>query len=702
MNKFLFVVDSRESSNARSLRMLGDLKHIKGLVVTEAGQHPKDPNRLVVTLGPPSGTLGGPQPVRVTDPAVTGLPQVRILCVHGVNHLEPDEGGPPTPSEQGWREAIGRALAHWGTRAELHFVSYNRHFASVDLGPMDLAKAVARLGSSGLWHGIQDWFGRSRSRGFGPQGGLPDTLEWTAGMVGKWAGDDRLRARLRAALLDAIREHRPGMILTHSLGTLIAYDALARPANARKPGVAGATLVTFGSQIGHPFVRQAFGGRIVPIPALRHWFHLHNPNDNAFTAPLDVRFRQGEAPNFSQHATPFNLSWDPLNHDASQYLLHPTAVGSIWRDAATEAGAIAAHLPGLPRLVSARAAPRVKSDPPAGSAAPRLRRNTTAHRALLVGLSQYPNPANNLAGCVNDVFLMSRILQETGFAPENIRVLLNHRATSDAILDRLEWLLEGAGDGEDRVFYYAGHGAQIPAYGSGETIDSLDECLVPYNFDWSKDTAVLDDQFHELYSQLPENTRFLTVLDCCHSGGMTREGGLIARGLTPPDDIRHRLLEWKATSGVFTERKIRGQSVLKKGPGATGPDTRHGPLHKLGCAVILRPESKTAYDRARGDFGHRGPFMPFILQACSEGELAYEYRHGAQSNGAFTYFLASTLQGWKGRGPLTWEALAAAVGERLRNQGYTQTPQLVCPTALRQNPIPWQPRSKRRRVGRDQ
>jgi len=691
MNEVPFIIDSDDPANAQSFAALGSLKNQFGLAVTNASQHPQDPNRLVLTLAPQARAFGSPQPIRAMAAGAAaaggGAAPLRILCVHGVNHLEPDAGATPTPAEQAWREAIAQAMAHWGGQAELQFVAYNEHFENSDLNPAELALAVARLSASGFWHGVKDVFGGG-ARAFGPQGGLADTVEWTAGMVSEWAGDDKLRADLRATMLDAIKQHQPQLILAHSMGTLIAYDTLARPANAGKPGLAGATLATFGSQIGHPTVRQVLGGRIIPIPALRHWFHLYNRNDNVFTARLDVRFKPDEAPNFSQHATTFDLPWDPLNHDATQYMLHQEALRSVWRDAATQAGVVRANLPGMPRLLVAGATRSKKAaDKPAGPAI--VSNKKKSHRAFLVGISQYPNPANNLAGCVNDVFLMSRLLQEADFPAENIRILLNERATSDAILERLEWLLDGSADGQNRVFYFAGHGAQIPAYGAGETVDSLDECLVPYNFAWSRETAVLDDQFYEMYSQLPENTQFLTIFDCCHSGGMTREGGLLARGLTPPDDIRHRLLKWDPNINTFTERKIAGETVVPRKQGEKAPDPRHGRLHQLGCATGLRSTDKPEYDKARRDFGHNGPFMPFIIQACDEKQLAYEYRHGSESNGAFTWFLAKILQGQKGKKPLSWEQLVQKVASTLHEQGYPQTPQLVCPTKLRAESVPW-------------
>jgi len=313
-------------------------------------------------------------------------------------------------------------------------------------------------------------------------------------------------------------------------------------------------------------------------------------------------------------------------------------------------------------------------------------------RALLVGINDYPNPADRLQGCVNDVFLMSSMLQECGFEPENIRVLLNERATAAGIVERLNWLLEGAEDEQDRVFFYSGHGAQIPGYGVGEKVDQKDECLVAYDFDWSREHAVTDDQFYDLYSQLPYSTRFLSIFDCCHSGGLTREGGARVRGLTPPDDIRHRELKWDADEQMWVQRdfqKVRPLvSERKKDQRMFGND---GAVQRLGRAASLRPNNRT-FDKARKDYDHKGPFMPFIIQACEENQFSYEYRHGVQSYGAFTYSMGLIMREWrkdKKKQRLSWDQLVKAIEQKLIRLEYDQKPCLVCPDALRNNPVSW-------------
>lgn len=51
---------------------------------------------------------------------------------------------------------------------------------------------------------------------------------------------------------------------------------------------------------------------------------------------------------------------------------------------------------------------------------------------------------------------MSSVLQESGFEPEDIRIVLNDRATTQGIMDRLHWLLDGVRDGDERMLFYSG------------------------------------------------------------------------------------------------------------------------------------------------------------------------------------------------------------------------------------------------------
>jgi metacaspase-1 len=596
----------------------------------------------------------------VAKPGSLPAEALRILCVHGVGHQEKDPA-----FEEVWTDAIAAGLRRWSLSRPfaIQFVAYDRLFANASLESIDLNEAVFQLAAGGFGPGLGDGF--CRARGFGD---LSDKLRWTAGMVAQWAES----ADLRAAASNAVREHlvsfNADVIMAHSLGSLLCYDLFHGSTGDRL--LHNRVWVTLGSQIGNPFVRDVLGGRIETIRSARQWFHLYNIHDEAFAAPLRVR-----AENFQQVTTPFDLlGW--VDHDVIHYLGHPNTLATVWRFISQEltvAGirSFGASARTVHHQMALARRTRLKSKP--------------QHRALLVGINQYPDPANRLEGCVNDVFLMSSVLQECGFAPEDIRVVLNERATAKGVLERLEWLLDGAEDGQNRVLFYSGHGAQMPGYGAGEKADHVDECLVTYDFDWSREHAVIDDQFYELYSQLPDAANFLAVFDCCHSGGLARDGGLRVRGLNAPDDIRHRALRWNMEAQMWETRLDLDRRDQRSEPGQNE----------------LRWRRLGQHWRARQHETGSKAYRPILLQACQEQQFSYEYRHGVTAYGAFTYALAQGFR--QGRQELltgqrqqmlSWRELTATVAQRLASLRYDQKPVLVCPPKWTNQTIPWQPARK--------
>jgi hypothetical protein len=275
-------------------------------------------------------------------------------------------------------------------------------------------------------------------------------------------------------------------------------------------------------------------------------------------------------------------------------------------------------------------------------------------------------------------------------------VVLNDRATTQAILDRLHWLLDDVRDGDERMLFYSGHGAQIPEYGPQGEPDHVDECLVPYDFDWSPPRAITDKQFCEFYSQLPYKCHFVAVFDCCHSGGLTRDGGPRIRGLTPPDDIRHRALRWNPLEQMWVTRTFpavnKSLADSKDGKAYLG---QGGSSHRLGRGSTLRTLPKAAYNATRKEFGHLGPYLPILMEACQETELSYEYRHGATAYGAYTFCLAQVLRANRQSGTnLSYVELSALAAEKLHRLEYHQTPALVGPKALLSQDLPWSPAAR--------
>jgi hypothetical protein len=575
-----------------------------------------------------------------------------LLCVHGVSHPEVDP-----EFRKSWIRAITDAVQANDPEIvpEIDFLEYDDLFDKAPLNLVTYGVAFGKLLVSAAVHSVGDALPGARGLK-----DIPQTIKWTAGMVAQWSTDADLREKLRATVLEKMRSKSYDVVLAHSLGSLICYDTYVRNAGEIRNKV----FVSFGSQIGNPAVRDVFAGRIQGLEC-HQWYHLFNPDDHVMTYPL----RNADS-NFKQVITEFDVPNDVLNHDATRYLAHANAVATLWRDVA-----------GGPQprefVNAARGLAEVTDRPD--------------RRALLIGINNYPDPENVLEGCVNDVFLMSSVLQESGFGPEEIRVVLDERATTQAIMDRLKWLLDGVKDGDERVLFYSGHGAQIPGYGATGEPDHVDECLVPYDFDWSPAHAILDNQFCELYSQLPYGCYFVAMFDCCHSGGITRAGGPRVRGLTPPDDIRHRALRWESAEGMWVPRDFPelNPSLAAKSYGADYVG-KNGATRRFGRSMTLRTRPDKEYDKTRKELGHEGPYLPILLEACQEQEFSYEYRNGATSYGAYTFCMAQVLRESRGHGAnLSFEQLSGRVTEKLHRLKYNQTPNLVGAKERVTAELPW-------------
>jgi hypothetical protein len=586
---------------------------------------------------------------------------MKILLVHGVGHS--DEGLKSQTDlryYKPWIDTISNQLTSCGFTDTLEFdgLHYDDLFDTHYHGAPVYFDALAELLGSAAWHSVTDPLAEllHPSRGFLPSG---EELRWKAGMVAQLAIEEDLRRDLRDRLVEKITSFRPDVLVAHSLGSLITYDLFRNDPRGTNI-LAKATYITFGSQINNTFARSRIFPGQIKVPNVRYWYHLYNTQDPVLTAPIpikDPKFLQVSANSPSGHS-PVATQIGP------GYLDHPNTHAMVWSALAKPAGA---------RTFSRNLAI-------VGQATAKPKR-----RALLIGINDYPDPANRLEGCVNDVFLTSSLLQERGFAAEDIRVVLNERATAQGIRERLAWLLDGADDGMERVLFYSGHGAQMPGYSALEVIDHVDECLVPYDFAWTKETAITDDDFYHLYSELPYKSRFFTMFDCCHSGGMTRDGSRKVRGITPPDDIRHRLLEWNSIEQMWQQRKL---PALNDNFGGTAEEKRtfmgsNHATYRLGRAMRLRQTSKSDYTKLPKN--NPGPYLPVLIEACGEEQYSYEYRHGVTSYGAFTYAFAKNL---RAQPSSSFQQALANTNKTLKTLGYNQTAQLVGPVSVIGKPIP--------------
>lgn len=164
-------------------------------------------------------------------------------------------------------------------------------------------------------------------------------------------------------------------------------------------------------------------------------------------------------------------------------------------------------------------------------------------RALLIGIDGYLESRRpsfvappSLGGSVRDALAAEAFLRQRLEVPEaDVELLLAPvvgpaldpgRAPSyENMVGAWDRLIARSEPGDQAFILYSGHGCRVPtASRSLKGKDGLDECLVPYDIAESRARYLRDIEICALLARLAERQVFTTVvLDCCHSGGASRE-----------------------------------------------------------------------------------------------------------------------------------------------------------------------------------
>lgn len=146
-------------------------------------------------------------------------------------------------------------------------------------------------------------------------------------------------------------------------------------------------------------------------------------------------------------------------------------------------------------------------------------------KALIVGVSQYAPLLRDLESSSAEGERWSQLLIDVyGFAERNVCLLVDRRATKQAVLERLIWLFGDTRPGDQLLFIFLGHGVRVGrSESTGDALDLRDEALVMHPAGASDvlDVAILDDDLTTLYCSMAVDSRALPtfIFDCCHSGG---------------------------------------------------------------------------------------------------------------------------------------------------------------------------------------
>jgi hypothetical protein len=151
-------------------------------------------------------------------------------------------------------------------------------------------------------------------------------------------------------------------------------------------------------------------------------------------------------------------------------------------------------------------------------------------RAVLVSVN-YKYSNISLQAPLRDALSMKEILLNSGYEEDNILLLSDDgiRGTHYNILESFKWLFSDlrasqfggnnyppSTKSQKLVFYYSGHGMQIPDSNLDED-DVKDECLVP--LDYITYGVITDDIIRSnLVNKCPSSSSLFCLLDACNSG----------------------------------------------------------------------------------------------------------------------------------------------------------------------------------------
>ena len=274
-------------------------------------------------------------------------------------------------------------------------------------------------------------------------------------------------------------------------------------------------------------------------------------------------------------------------------------------------------------------------------------------KALLVGINDYAPigvGGPDLRGCVDDVKDMATTLRDLAIVPANptvMHILTDGRATRATIISELNWLVKGAKKGDLLVFYYSGHGSQMPDL-TGEEPDKKDETICPHDF--ATAGMIKDDDLRAIFSGIASGVNLEVLLDSCHSGSGTRElAALSGEGIPEEERVTIRYVEPPIDFAFFLDDPtLSSRRLLKSSPDMMNADMTRAP-------VIV-------------------PLNHVLWAGCKDNQTSGEATISGVVRGFFTYCFCKSLRSKSGN--VTRLELDKMVATCLGGVGASQTPQL--------------------------
>ncbi|MDK2743271.1 MAG: caspase family protein [Nitrospira sp. BO4] len=264
-----------------------------------------------------------------------------------------------------------------------------------------------------------------------------------------------------------------------------------------------------------------------------------------------------------------------------------------------------------------------------------------AKRAVLIGINKYQIPGADLSGCVNDVTNLSEALKTYyGFTDKDMTTLTDLKATKKAMQAAIKKLIGGGKNGDVLLLHYSGHGSNVPD-DNGDEADKRDEILCPTDLDWND--PFRDDWLRKTLNKLRKGVSLTVIMDCCHSGTITRV-------MNPPDSPRKPRFLPCPLDLMATE---------------SGRNLRGALRGKLGKAPRGR---KRKSDIVNADI------QELLITGCRDTQTSADAHIGGSYNGALTYYLVESIK--EADGKLTYRELHQRTVAKLKKNDFDQVPQL--------------------------
>lgn len=147
-------------------------------------------------------------------------------------------------------------------------------------------------------------------------------------------------------------------------------------------------------------------------------------------------------------------------------------------------------------------------------------------RAVIVGINKYSDPgAPTLAGCVNDALDMkAKAISTWGFKEECIALLLDEQATKANVVKALTDAVAATQPGDTLLYSQSSHGAEDAVSDDANSEpDHMNQMICCSDFSWDRDHELIDKDFVQIFSKLPDGVIFNWESDSCHSGSLDKQ-----------------------------------------------------------------------------------------------------------------------------------------------------------------------------------